>query len=61
MIVTDASFWVSALLTRDVHHGDADALVRRIAVEEIPVIAPTIAIIELAGALIRRTKDPRSV
>ena len=61
MIVADASFWVSALLTQDVHHDEADALLRRIAVEEILVIAPTIAIIEVAGALIRRTKDPQAV
>ena len=60
MIVTDASFWVSALLTQDVHHGEAAALLRRIAVEEIPVIAPTIAITEVAGALIRRTKDSQT-
>jgi len=61
VIVTDASFWVSAFLTQDAHHGAADALLRRIAVEEIPVIAPTIAIIEVAGALIRRTQDPGAV
>ena len=58
MIVAGASFWVSALLVQDVHHREADALLRRIAAEEIPVIAPTIAIIEVAGALIRRTQDP---
>ncbi len=57
MIVTDASFWVSALLARDVHHSEANALLRRMAAEEIPVIAPAFAIVEVAGALVRRTQD----
>lgn len=61
MIVTDASFWVSALLAQDVHHGEADALLRRMATEEIPVIAPAFVIIEVAGALVRRTQDPDAV
>jgi predicted nucleic acid-binding protein len=58
VIVTDASFWVSALLARDVHHGEAIALLRRMAAEEIPAIAPAFAIVEVAGALARRTQDP---
>lgn len=57
MIVTDASFWVSALLARDVHHSEAETLLRRMAEEEIPVVAPAFAIIEVAGALVRRTQD----
>ena len=61
MIVTDASFWVSALLAQDAHHGEADALLRRMAAEEITAIAPALAIIEVAGALVRRTKDPDAV
>ena len=58
MIVSDASFWVSALLAQDVYHGEAIALLRRMASEEIPVIAPAFALVEVAGALIRRTRDP---
>lgn len=58
MIVTDASFWVSALLARDVHHGEANVLLRRMVAEEIPAFAPAFAIVEVAGALVRRTRDP---
>jgi predicted nucleic acid-binding protein len=58
VIVTDASFWVSALLAQDTHHREADALLRRMAAEEITVIAPALAIIEVAGALVRRTQNP---
>lgn len=39
-------------------YGEANALLRRMAAEEIPTFAPAFAIVEVAGALARRTQDP---
>lgn len=61
MIVADASFWVSAFYEQDSHHKEADELLRRIVKQDLPVAAPVLALVELAGALFRRTKDPSGV
>jgi predicted nucleic acid-binding protein len=61
VIVADASFWVSAFFARDAHHDEASNLLRRIVGEEIPVTSPTLAVVEVAGALTRRTNDPQAV
>ena len=55
MIVADASFWVAAFLTQDAHHDQSARLLRRMVTHEIPVSSPTLALVEVAGALARRT------
>lgn len=55
MIVADASFWVAALHAPDAHHDPSGLLLRRIVAESIPVVTPTLALVEVAGALARRT------
>ena len=55
MIVADASFWVAAFITQDAHHEQSARLLRRMVVHEIPVSSPTLALVEVAGALARRT------
>ena len=55
MIVADASFWVAAFLAQDAHHDQSARLMRRIVTDAIPVYSPTLALVEVAGALARRT------
>ncbi len=55
MIVADASFWVAALHAPDAHHEASSSLRRRIVAAAIPVVTPTLALVEVAGAIARRT------
>lgn len=55
MIVADASFWVAAFLAQDAHHDQSARLLRRMVTDDIPVSSPTLALVEVAGALARRT------
>jgi len=55
VIVADASFWVAAFLAQDAHHDQSARLLRRMVTDDIPVSSPTLALVELAGALARRT------
>lgn len=55
MIVADASFWVAAFLAQDAHHDQCARLLRRMVTDAIPVSSPTLALVEVAGALARRT------
>ena len=55
MIVADASLWVAAFLARDAHHEQSARLLRRMVTDDIPVSSPTLALVEVAGALARRT------
>ena len=55
MIVADASFWVSAFLAQDAHHDQSARLLRRMVTADIRVSSPTLALVEVAGALARRT------
>ena len=55
MIVADASFWVAAFRTQDAHHDPSARLLRRMVADDIPVSSPTLALVEVAGALARRT------
>ncbi len=55
MIVADASFWVAAFLAQDAHHHQSARLLRRMVTDDIPVSSPTLALVEVAGALARRT------
>jgi predicted nucleic acid-binding protein len=55
VIVADASFWVAAFLAQDAHHDQSARLLRRMVTDDIPVSSPTLALVEVAGALARRT------
>ena len=55
MIVADASFWVAAFVAQDAHHDQSARLLRRIVADDVPVSSPTLALVEVAGALARRT------
>jgi predicted nucleic acid-binding protein len=55
VIVADASFWVSAFLSQDAHHDQSARLLRRMVTDDIRVSSPTLALVEVAGALARRT------
>lgn len=58
MIVADASFWVASFVAQDAHHEQSARLLRRMVAQGIQVIAPTLARVEVAGALVRRTGNP---
>jgi predicted nucleic acid-binding protein len=55
VIVADAAFWVAAFLAQDAHHDQCARLLRRMVIDAIPVSSPTLALVEVAGALVRRT------
>lgn len=54
-MVVDASVWIAAFLPGDVHHAPATALLRRLAQERRRVVLPTLAQVEIAGAIARRS------
>jgi predicted nucleic acid-binding protein len=55
VIVADASFWVAAFRAQDAHHDQSARLLRRMVTDDIQVSSPTLALVEVAGALARRT------
>jgi predicted nucleic acid-binding protein len=59
VIVADASFWVAAFLPQDAHHEQSARLLRRMVTDAFPVFAPTLALVEIAGAVTRRTGTAR--
>ncbi|MEO6564358.1 MAG: type II toxin-antitoxin system VapC family toxin [Nitrosospira sp.] len=54
-MVIDASVWVAALLTNDVHHGASAALLRALVLRKQQAATPVLAWPEIAGAIARRT------
>jgi predicted nucleic acid-binding protein len=55
VIVVDASVWVAAFLAQDAHHNQSARLLRRMVTDDMQVSSPTLALVEVAGALARRT------
>lgn len=56
--VVDASVWVSRFIPADVHHAQSrDWLADHLA-HGRPILAPTLLLVEVAGAISRRTDDP---
>jgi predicted nucleic acid-binding protein len=55
VIVADASFWVAAFRAQDAHHDQSARLLRRMVTDDIQVSSPTLALVDVAGALARRT------
>jgi predicted nucleic acid-binding protein len=57
-VIVDASVWISRFLVQEIHHARSRGwLETRLAAGE-PVLAPTLLLVEIAGALSRRTGDP---
>ena len=55
--VVDASVWVSRLVPQDVHHSVSRMWLERHAAAGDPLIAPVLALPEIAAAIARRTGD----
>jgi predicted nucleic acid-binding protein len=57
MIVVDASVWVSYLLPQDIHHFASEAWLDGYIQGGGKVAAPMLLLVEIAGAIRRRTGD----
>jgi predicted nucleic acid-binding protein len=55
MIVVDASVWVSVFLLRDAHHTISAQWLRSTILTGERLVAPTLLIAEVSGAIARRT------
>jgi len=54
-MVVDASIWVSALIIRDIHHLESRQWLDGYLATEAALVAPTLLLPEVAGAVARRT------
>ena len=57
-IVVDASVWVSRLVAQDDFHGKVKTWFETQRAQRVIFIAPAILLVEIAGAISRRTGDP---
>jgi predicted nucleic acid-binding protein len=58
-MVVDANVWISAFILQDVHHGVCRSwLAERLEAED-RLVVPTLVLPEVAGAVRRRSADPR--
>jgi predicted nucleic acid-binding protein len=57
--VVDASVWVSRLVPADVHHVASRRWLQQHFTAGNVVVAPTLLLVEIAGAIARRTGDTR--
>ena len=57
-VVVDASVWVSRLVDSDVHHARCQTWLEKQASEGGLLVAPVLALAEVAGAISRRTNQP---
>ena len=55
MNVVDASVWVSLFVASDVHHAATRAWLAACVYAGTPIVAPSIVLAEIAGAVARRT------
>ena len=58
MYVVDASVWVSRFVLDDVHHQPSRRWLDRQVAHEETIVAPALALAEVAGAISRRTGRP---
>ncbi len=59
MTVVDASVWVSRLVPQDVHHAASRRWLEQRAAGGGLIVAPVLLLVEVAGAISRRTGDPQ--
>jgi predicted nucleic acid-binding protein len=57
-MIVDASIWVSALVAHDPHHRVSRRWLKQRTSRRQPLVVPTLALAEVAGAISRRTADP---
>ena len=57
MIVTDASVWVSHLITQEVHHAVSRRWLTAVVHSRSIIAAPALLLAEVGGAVARRTGD----
>lgn len=58
-VVVDASVWVARLVPQDVFHTDAKAWMEAQRDADVELISPALMLAEVAGAISRRTGDPK--
>jgi predicted nucleic acid-binding protein len=58
VIVVDASVWVSRLVPQDVHHAASRQWLEERAAAGRDLVAPVLLLLEVAGAIARRTGEP---
>jgi len=58
-VVVDASVWVSRLVPQDVHHVASRHWLEQYVAEGGLLVAPALLLAEVAGAISRRTGEPR--
>ena len=58
MIVVDASVWVSRLVPQDVHYEASHRWLERYMADGGQLVAPILLMVEVAGAIARRTGEP---
>ncbi len=56
--IVDASVWVSRFVPADVHHAQSRHWLEAHLANGRRVLAPTLLLVEVAGAIGRRTRDP---
>lgn len=59
MIVTDASVWVSHLISQEIHHAASRAWLTAVVRSGTLIAAPALLLAEVGGAIARRTGDER--
>ena len=57
MSIVDASVWVSLLAADDVNHAPSLRWFEHVIAEGVPLTAPSLVLVEVAGAMTRRTGD----
>jgi predicted nucleic acid-binding protein len=57
--VVDATVWVSRFVSIDVNYAISEEWLRSYLVGGNRIVAPTLLLVEIAGAIARRTSDPR--
>ena len=58
MVVVDASVWVSRLIPQDAHHEPSKRWLEEFSARKGKIIAPVLLLLEVAGAISRRTGEP---
>ncbi len=58
-VVVDASVWVARLVPQDVFHSSVTAWLEKQRAAGVQFLSPALLLVEAAGAISRRTGDPR--
>jgi predicted nucleic acid-binding protein len=58
MVVVDTSVWVSRLVPQDAHHEASKRWLDEFSAQKGQIVAPVLLLLEVAGAISRRTGEP---